>query len=128
MLSTLLLMASLAGDVLPVQTTFARATRDCVSTTFLKSTAVLDDQRILFELRDGSVWQNTLDSRCPMLGFSEAFSYQARGAQLCDLDTITVFEPHISGATCGLGKFERQAGRMRELRAAARAEKAAAKK
>ena len=111
-----------AADASPK--TLAATTRDCLTTHTLRSTAVLDDQTILFQLRDGSVWKNTLDFSCPSLGFNEAFSYESHGAQLCDLDTIKVFEPYgISGATCGLGKFERQTGGMRELRAAAREKK-----
>ncbi len=102
----------------------AATTRDCVTTHALRSTAVLDDKTILFQLRDGSVWKNTLDFSCPALGFTEAFSYEINGSQLCDLDTIKVFEPYgPQGASCGLGKFERQVGTMRELRAAAREQK-----
>ena len=119
MLISLVLLASLASAEIP-----AAATRDCVNTNTLRNTAVLDNQTILFELRDGSVWKNTLDFSCPSLGFNEAFIYQSHGARLCDLDNITVFEPFgNSGATCGLGKFERQVGTMRELRAAAREKK-----
>ena len=118
MLISLVLVAALAAADTPP------ATRDCLATHTLRSTAVLDDQTILFQLRDGSVWKNTLDFRCPTLGFHEAFSYESHGLQLCNLDTIKVFEPNgISGATCGLGKFERQVGSMRELRAAAREKK-----
>ena len=104
-------------------------TRDCVTTYNLRSTAVLDDQTILFQMRDGSVWKNTLDYNCPRLGFHESFSYESRGTQLCDLDTIKVFEPYgTAGATCGLGKFEHQVGTLRELRTAAREEKRLARK
>ena len=111
-------------ETLVVVETPAPSTRDCVTTHSLRSTAVLDDQTILFQLRDGSVWKNTLDFSCPSLGFNESFSYESHGSQLCDLDTIKVFEPFgISGASCGLGKFERQKGTMRELRAAAREQK-----
>ena len=113
------LAAALAAAETPAVTT-----RDCVTTHTLRSTAVLDDQTILFQLRDGSVWKNTLDFSCPSLGFHESFSYESHGLQLCDLDSIKVFEPFgNSGATCGLGKFERQVGSMRELRAAAREKK-----
>ena len=120
MLISLVLVAALAAP----DTSAAVTTRDCVTTHTLRSTAVLDDQTILFQLRDGSVWKNTLDYSCPSLGFNEAFSYVSHGAQLCDLDTIKVFEPYgSSGATCGLGKFERQSGTMHELRTAAREKK-----
>jgi hypothetical protein len=122
MLTSLVLVAALAANA-PEQT------RDCLATTQMKSTAVLDDQTILFQLRDGSVWKNTLDFSCPRLGFFEAFSYEARGLQLCDLDNIRVIESsgHI-GPTCGLGKFERQSQTIRELRAAAREQKALQRK
>ena len=119
LISLVLLGALAAADASPK--TLAATTRDCLTTYTLRSTAVLDDQTILFQLRDGSVWKNTLDYRCPSLGFREAFSYESHGAQLCDLDVIKVFEPYGNfGATCGLGKFERQNGSMRELRTAAR--------
>ena len=119
MIISWVLFAALAAADVP-----AAATRDCVTTSTLRNTAVLDDQTILFQLRDGSVWKNTLDFSCPSLGFHESFSYVSHGMQLCDLDTIKVFEPlGTSGASCGLGKFERQQGTMRELRVAAREQK-----
>ncbi|GEM_PF-1384579 len=127
MLISLVLAAVLSVSETSAETsaeTLAVTTRDCVTTYNLRSTAVLDDQTILFQLRDGSVWKNTLDFSCPSLGFREAFSYVSRGSQLCDLDTIKVFEPYgNSGVTCGLGKFELQDGSMRDLRAAAREKK-----
>jgi hypothetical protein len=123
MLSFMLVAAALAAEV-PVQ-----QTRDCVSTTQIKNTAVLDDQTIVFQLRDGSVWKNTLDFSCPRLGFYEAFSYESRGMQLCDLDNVKVIETSgFIGPTCGLGKFERQTQTLRELKNAARAEKVAERK
>ncbi len=123
MLISLVLVATLSAAETPSEKP-VETTRDCVTTYNLRSTAVLDDQTILFQLRDGSVWKNTLDSSCPSLGFREAFSYVSRGNQLCDLDTIKVFEPYGDlGVTCGLGKFELQEGSLRELRAAAREKK-----
>ena len=119
MIISWVLVAALAAAETP-----GVAARDCVTTSTLRNTAVLDDQTILFQLRDGSVWKNTLDLSCPTLAFHESFSYVSHGMRLCDLDTIKVFEPFgASGATCGLGKFERQQGTMRELRAAAREQK-----
>ncbi len=123
MLISLVLIGALAAADAPSETPKATM-RDCVTTYTLRSTAVLDDQTILFQLRDGSVWKNTLDYSCPSLGFREAFSYESHGTQLCDVDTIKVFEPYgNSGVTCGLGKFERQVGSMHELRMAAREKK-----
>ena len=114
MLSTLLFVAALsAGSDAPV-------VRDCLTTSQVRSTAVLDDKTILFEMRDRSVWKNSLDFGCPSLGFYEAFSYETYGSRLCDMDYIQVFENGRVGASCGLGKFERQVGSLRELNAADR--------
>jgi hypothetical protein len=123
MLTIMLLTAALAADA------DVKQSRDCVSTTQIRNTAVLDDQTIIFELRDRSVWKNTLDYSCPRLGFFEAFSYESRGMQLCDLDTIKVIESSgFVGPTCGLGKFERQTQSLRELKTAAREQKAEQRK
>jgi hypothetical protein len=97
-------------------------TRDCLNTTRIKTTAVLDDKTILFEMRDGSVWQNTLKLKCPSLGFNEAFIYESRGSQLCAIDTIQVFDRHIVGARCGLSKFQSVEGSLKQLRAAFKAQ------
>lgn len=114
MLSTLILAAALSAG------TDKPEVRDCLTTTQLRATSVLDDKTILFELRDRSVWKNSLDSACPSLGFYEAFSYESFGARLCDMDYIKVFENGRVGASCGLGKFERQEGSLRELNEADR--------
>ena len=68
MLISFVLVAALSAAEAPVDTpaeTPVVTTRDCVTTYNLRSTAVLDDATILFQLRDGSVWKNTLDSSCP---------------------------------------------------------------
>jgi hypothetical protein len=121
----LLVIASVglgASQSTPVQS------KDCLYTQRIRSTAVLDDQTILFEMRDGSVWANKLSHRCPTLGFNESFIYETRGGQLCSIDTIQVFERHsIGGPRCGLSKFERQAGTLREVRKAFEADAEAAK-
>lgn len=103
--------------------------KSCLIHSQLKSTAVIDDQTILFELRDRSVWVNKLRYRCPSLGFHESFSFHVRGNSICNVDTITVFAPDFIGATCGLSKFERVEGRLvdvrKELEAKSKAEAAA---
>lgn len=114
MLTSLILAAALNAGAEKVEV------RDCLTTTQLRTTSVLDDRTILFEMRDRSVWKNSLDSVCPSLGFYEAFSYESFGSRLCDLDYIKVFENGRIGASCGLGKFERQIGNLRELEEADR--------
>ena len=85
-------------------------TKKCLRTYYIRNSKVLDDWRILFEMRGGGVFLNTLPWRCPRLGFEKSFTYTLRGpAQLCDLDTITVLQTFgsglNSGASCALGKF-----------------------
>jgi hypothetical protein len=86
-----------AGD--PVQ---------CVQIVQIRSTRVIDDQTIDFQMRNGTVFRNTLPNRCPGLGFERAFSYRTSIPQLCNVDIITVVVqgggPQI-GASCGLGMF-----------------------
>ena len=80
----------------------------CVQISQIRSTRVIDDQTIDFQMRNGTVLRNTLPNRCPGLGFERAFSYRTSIAQLCNVDIITVVVqgggPQI-GASCGLGQF-----------------------
>lgn len=80
----------------------------CVSVGGIDRTEVLDDQNILFRMRGGRVYRNFLPRRCPGLA-RNAFSYRARGSQLCSVDVITVLENvgigARQGATCSLGGF-----------------------
>jgi hypothetical protein len=86
-----------------------RTPQDCISTSRIRETDVIDDHTILFRLRGGAVYSNILDRGCPGLGRNKRFMYEARGGRLCDIDTITVLEQWSSrlqeGFTCGLGQF-----------------------
>jgi hypothetical protein len=75
----------------------------------IKSTRVLNDQIIDFQLRDGRVLRNMLPAPCPSLGAYEAFSYKTSLSRLCSIDFITVLERAGGlrrGASCGLGPFQ----------------------
>jgi hypothetical protein len=80
----------------------------CVQISQIRSTRVIDDQTIDFQMRSGRILRNTLPNRCPGLGFERAFSYRTSIPQLCNVDIITVVVqgggPQI-GASCGLGMF-----------------------
>ncbi len=82
--------------------------KKCVSISRIQNSTVIDDQHILFEFSGAKAYLNTLPYKCPRLGFTKAFSYVTSQNQLCDLDIITVFDggANMSGASCGLGKFE----------------------
>jgi hypothetical protein len=87
----------------------AGAPMNCVQTNQIRSTRVIDDQTIDFEMRGGELLRNTLPNRCPGLGFERAFSYRTSINQLCSVNIITVVVqgggPQI-GASCGLGQFQ----------------------
>jgi hypothetical protein len=79
---------------------------NCISTSRIAGTRAHDDYTIDFEMTGGQVYRNTLNGRCPGLGFEERFGYRVSGGQLCRLDTIAVIQSGgTSGATCGLGQF-----------------------
>lgn len=81
-------------------------TKNCVSTTRIGSTKVIDDQNIIFEIRGGDVYLNRLRGRCSGLNISKGFGYKLRSSQLCRGELITVLEMGGMGSTCSLGSFE----------------------
>lgn len=81
----------------------------CISLTRLESTSVIDDENILFRMRDGTIYRNELLHKCPGLRFEETFLYRTYVGQLCNLDLITVLNDagfgFTHGPSCGLGQF-----------------------
>jgi hypothetical protein len=81
----------------------------CIDTRRISSTTVADNQNIIFYMRGGEIYRNTLPRACPSLAREERFSYRTTISRLCDLDTITVLYSMggglQSGPSCGLGKF-----------------------
>lgn len=102
-----------------MESTATLASKDCLYVSRIKRTKVLNDEVIMFETRDRKVWRNTLDNRCPQLGFYEAFSYEVRGGQLCHQDWIYVLQTGAGnlerGHSCGLGSFEQLEGKFSEV-------------
>src|SRR3954471_23930568 len=66
----------------------AGAPGDCGEVHRIRSTRVLDDRTIDFELSDGRILRNALPHQCPNLGFEESFSYSTSLSRLCSVDTI----------------------------------------
>jgi hypothetical protein len=89
---------------------FDRTPRDCVATTAIDRTQILDDQTILFHMRGKRVFRNYLPKKCPGLKREGRFMYQTTHAQLCDVDMVTVLEEwggrFTPGFTCKLGDFQ----------------------
>ena len=107
------------------------AKRDCLPTTQIRSTKVLNDGVVLFELKDRTVWRNTLKHSCPTLAFEDRFSYRISGTSLCRLDTIRVLRTGAfgldEGVGCGLSEFTAEAGSIKDSVAAYKLQQAKAK-
>lgn len=83
----------------------------CIMPSQLRSTRVIDDQTIDFEMNNGTVYRNRLSHRCPGLKMEERFAYKISTSQLCSVDIITVLQSFggglSQGASCGLGTFQK---------------------
>ena len=81
----------------------------CVTLSSISRTDVVDDQSVLFYMRDRTIYENQLPRRCPGLRSNRTFMYKTSLPQLCDLDMITVLYNQgfgfSQGATCSLGRF-----------------------
>ena len=64
-------------------------------------TKTVDASTILFYMRDGKVWKNTLKAPCPGLAF-HGFTYVTHYTELCGNEGINVIETHEA---CSLGAF-----------------------
>jgi hypothetical protein len=76
-----LLAASLAGCstlTQPGSVENAKARPVCLASYQIENTTIPDDSTILFKMRDGSVWKNTLTSPCYGLKLdTRGFTYEA---------------------------------------------------
>ncbi len=84
--------------------------KNCIRTTQIRNTRVVDDLNILFYMRGRTIYHVRLPRRCPGLRREARFSYRSISGNLCHLDSITVL---YSGATgldpgpsCQLGYFQ----------------------
>ena len=123
-ISVLLALSTLsASDVVTVY-----PKRDCVQVAQIRSTEVLNDGVVLFELKDRTVWRNTLKYSCPTLARENRFSYKISGTSLCRMDTIRVLRVGgfglDEGPSCGLSHFTAEAGSIKDSVAAYKLEQA----
>lgn len=81
----------------------------CIQIKDIHRTEVVDDQNILFYLRNKKVYNNHLPQRCGGLAFDKTFKYETSQSQLCDVDLIYPLTYAggnlMPGAACGLGVF-----------------------
>ncbi|HPF46937.1 MAG: hypothetical protein KDF58_09130 [Alphaproteobacteria bacterium] len=73
----------------------------CINQSEIKNATIIDDTRILFELRNNKTYLNTLDGVCSRLGTNRQFSYPPSRGKICSTDFITT-----ERGPCGLGEFE----------------------
>ncbi|MEI9995270.1 MAG: hypothetical protein WDM91_11800 [Rhizomicrobium sp.] len=75
----------------------------CLEASAVSGTTVLDDRTILFRMRDGRVWKNTLRRECPQLKFWGGFDEVIRGDEICaNQQIIRVLQTKLP---CQLGAF-----------------------
>ena len=83
---------------------------NCISLMQIDRTSVIDNDTILFYMRDDRILENALPHACPGLDFEERFMYRTTINRLCNVDVITVLDDAgfglVPGASCGLGKFQ----------------------
>jgi hypothetical protein len=94
------------SSAMPVQAQNAPGGNVCLNVTEIKSTQAVDRRTILYRMRDGKVWRNTLAADCPTLvGFSAGgFTQEAHTDFICaNTQQITT----QSGNVCRLGAFTR---------------------
>lgn len=109
LISAALMMPALGDEDADAVEGYAKTgeAKNCLSLGRIRTTQVLDGQHILFKMRGGRDYLNTLSHVCSQLDFYESFAYKTSSSQLCSVDTITVLTGGaVLGPTCGLGKFE----------------------
>ena len=91
-----------AGQTPPEQA--AKPNNVCLWTYRIDHTTILDKGKaIVFHMRGGKNWKNTLKAPCPGLNFN-GFAYVTRNGQICsNMETIMVLRTH---QVCMLGNFE----------------------
>src|SRR5215467_4285032 len=97
------LLAVLAAGTAEADSTAGAAGPACLQASLVDSTGVIDDRTILFHMRNGTVWKNTLRESCPNLQFQRGFSQIVRGDEICaNKQVISVLGTHNP---CQLGDF-----------------------
>ena len=80
----------------------ATAATVCLKTYLIDSTHVTDAKTILFRMRDGAVWSNTLRTPCSGLRF-HGFQYTLHEDQLCGYGQV--IRVLTTEEVCVLGNF-----------------------
>ena len=80
--------------------------RKCISTRTITSTAVVNDNNVLFMKAGKTIYHNILPQRCKGLSKYRQFSYTTLSGSLCNFDNIQIMDDHgQQGRFCRLGYF-----------------------
>ena len=83
----------------------------CVNSRTIKRTGIVSDNHIVFYLRGGKIYLNTLPRTCTGLSRERRFAYETHTSSLCEFDLINVLLDSgfgaVAGRTCKLGRFQR---------------------
>lgn len=82
--------------------TLTGETENCLKSTRIRDTKILDDSTIVFHLGGGDAYVNRLPHRCGGMYMQDRFSYSTGINRLCNTDAI-----RSGSKTCMLGKFEK---------------------
>ena len=97
----------LAAPSLPAQDDGAV---NCIELSRITGTEVIDSQNVIFTMRDGTSYLNTLPHMCAGLSESDTILFRSTIDQLCNVDTISTMQKfgggYQAGAACGLGRFQ----------------------
>lgn len=85
------------------QTGTAVSKKQCIQSSRIKNSDVIDNQTIVFHMYHNKSWVNKLPYPCPNLYHEGGFKYVLHEDKLCSTDIITVLHTH---AKCSLGSFE----------------------
>ena len=81
----------------------------CVPLIAISQISILDNRHLVFRMKNGEQYLNTLPYACPGLRPGATIMYRTSLDRLCDVDVITVLvsmgSGYMPGASCGLGAF-----------------------
>ncbi len=97
---------ALASATVPVQAQSGGSPSSvCLDPQQIRSTQIKDNKTILFQMRNGDVWTNTLVAECPGLKSGQSISQMVTTNRICSFRQS--FSSNFSGAMCRLGAFTR---------------------
>lgn len=83
--------------------------QNCISRSQVRATVVRSSSVIDFEMYGGKTYRNTLQNRCPGLGWDRAITYETSVDQLCTPQIVysltSIGGVPQRGAGCSLGAF-----------------------